>query len=229
MHNPPKGYILLALGLVLVAVVVGQYTPERVYTVAQVRANLARQPAAWAGRTLLVRGVAGESSWAEGSVGVVYPCNLRFIGDGTQSCPLVAPNGATVYVTLTDDSVQPDLVRPSSPFATSRPANPLTLVLAVQAVAPNPLIALARRLPPLARFLAMQGGEAGGVPHLYRIRLRPAGSNTNPCTIPSLFGVTRSIRENCTLRPASPVPTQLRRGRIGVIAGAGAGSRTVRA
>ncbi len=45
----------------------------------------------------------------------------------------------------------------------------------------------------------------------------------------ALLGVARSIRENCTLRPASAIPTQLRRGRIGVIVGAGAGSRTVRA
>jgi len=46
----------------------------------------------------------------------------------------------------------------------------------VQPVTPNPLIALARLLPSLAHFLPMQGLIPGGVSHLYRIRLRPAGS-----------------------------------------------------
>ncbi len=172
--GPMRRVVLLALVVVLVAglvaAVIGRRAPEQAYTVAQVRAGLARQPAAWAGRTLLVRGVATESFWATGpTTGGGYFCDPGSIGGPPQSCPLAAPHGATVYLTLVDDSDQQ--------------ANTPTLVLAVQPVAPNPLIALVRQLPPLARFLPMQGqgqGQApGGVSHLYRIRLRSTGSA--PC------------------------------------------------
>ena len=205
---------LLALGLVLVtglvAAVAGQRVPKQVYTVAQVRAGLARQPAVWAGQTVLVRGVAAMSFWVTG------PSSARGISciglptsGGPQSCPLplAAPSNTTtskttLYLTLVDDSVQLD---PRRPVFTSQQVNRLTLVLVVQPVAPNPLIALARRLPPLARFFPTQaqvpGGGArrqgrpgralarffptqaqvpGGVSRLYRIRLRPTGSA--PCT-----------------------------------------------
>jgi hypothetical protein len=172
------------LGLVLVAglvvVVVGHRAPEQAYTVAQVRAGLARQPAAWAGRTLLVRGIAAASSWDVGvgpGVEAIQFCGTRPIGSAPQSCelPLVAPNGVrtAAYLTLVDASVRID---PMRPFSLPRQVNALVLVLAVQPVTPNPLIALARRLPPLAHFLPAPGQVPGGVAHLYRIHLRPAGS-----------------------------------------------------
>jgi hypothetical protein len=171
----------LALGLVLVAgliVVVGHRAPEQAYTVAQVRAGLARQPAAWAGRTLLVRGIAAASSWDVGvgpGVDAIQFCGTRPIGSAPQSCelPLIAPNGVrtAAYLTLVDASVRID---PMRPFFMPRQVN--ALVLAVQPVTPNPLIALARRLPPLAHFLPVPGQVPGGVAHLYHIRLRPAGS-----------------------------------------------------
>jgi len=177
--------VLLALGLVLVAglvaAVVGRRAPERVYTVAQVRAGLARQPAAWAGRTLLVRGIAAASSWDVGvgpGVNAIQFCGTRPIGSAPQPCelPLAAPNGpngagTTAYLTLVDASVRVD---PIHPFFMPRRVN--ALVLAVQPVTPNPLVALARRLPPLARFLPVPRQVPGGVSQLYRIRLRPAGS-----------------------------------------------------
>ncbi len=56
----------------------------------------------------------------------------------------------------------------------------LTLALVVQPVAPNPLIALARRVPPLARFLPVPGQVLSGVSHLYHVRLRLAGATS--CT-----------------------------------------------
>jgi len=57
--------------------------------------------------------------------------------------------------------------------------------------------------------------------------LRPAAQRRSRARPRPQLGVPRSIRENCTLRPACVVPTQLRRGRIGVIVGAG--RRTIRA
>ena len=92
---------------------------------------------------------------------------------------MVAPHGATVYLWLIDDSLQYLRSHLSHPLFLAQPSDTTILVLAVQPVTPNPLIALARRLPPLARFLPIQGQVPGGVPHLYRIRLRSAGST--PC------------------------------------------------
>jgi len=98
-------------GVVMSVVVVGHPSSHAgpVYTVAQVRAGLTRQPSAWAGRTVLVRGVAFESFWATGPMsGEGHPCDPRFFGGHPQLCPLVRANGATVYLTLMDDSVQFD-------------------------------------------------------------------------------------------------------------------------
>jgi len=168
---------LLALGVVLVAglvaAAVGRRAPAQAYTVAQVRAGLAQHPAAWVGRTVLVRGVAVESSWVTGPTsGEGHFC---FGSSRSQSCSLAAPNGATVYLTLIDDSVHPGPMRHIFFYRQPEMAM-MTIDLTVQPVTPNPLIALARRLPPLARFLPMQGLIPGGVSHLYRIRLRSAGS-----------------------------------------------------
>jgi len=192
-RQPMRRAVLLALGLVLaaglVAAVVGHRAPAQAYTVAQVRAGLARQPAAWVGRTVLVRAVAVASVWTTGlGTGMGIVCGQRArrarppaLG-GVQSCPLTAPHGATLYLMLADDSA-PFGPRPSLFFPQKT-----TLDLIVQPVAPNPLIALARRLPPLARFLSAQGQVPGGVPHLYRIRLWPSSSAS--CASPSPLTLT---------------------------------------
>ncbi len=165
----------IALLAGLVASVVGRPSSPAgpVYTVAQVRAGLARQPGAWAGRTLLVHGVAFESSWVGRSSGGGSWCPSSIVGP--QSCPLAAPNGVTLYLKLVDDSVRLD---PKRPFFIPPQANMLTLDLAMQPVAPNPLIALARRVPPLTRFLPTPRQVPGGVSHLYRVRLRSAGTTS---------------------------------------------------
>jgi len=182
----------IALLAGLVAAVVGRPSSPAgpVYTVAQVRAGLARQPAAWAGRTVLVRGVAVESDWATGpTTGQGHLCDVRFSSGPPHGsppfCPLTAPNGATVYLTLIDDSVSLGSIDPIYQLQQAHQVNTMTLDLAVQPVASNPLIALARRLPPLAHFLSAQEQVSGGVPHLYRIHLRLAGST--PCPIPFRF------------------------------------------
>jgi len=184
---------LLALGVVLAAglaaAIVAYHAPAQIYTVAQVRAGLARQPAVWAGRTLLVRGRAAETFWPTGPrTGEGQLCDPRFFGGHPQFCPLTRANGAPVYLTLIDDSVQLDS---RHPFFIFRRATMMALNLAVQPVAPNPLIALARRLPPLARVLPLQGRVAGGVSHLYRIRLQPAGSA--PCARPAAFDCATGV------------------------------------
>ncbi len=179
--------VVLGMALLagLVAAVAGRpFSPAgSVYTVAEVRAGLARQPASWTGRTVLVRGIAAGSFWATGPTSSQgHLCDPRSIGGRPQLCPLAAPNRATVYLMLIDHSVR------FNPMML-QPANRTTLLLVVQPVAPNSLIALARRLPPLARFLPMQGQVPGGVSHLYRIRLRPAGST--PCV--GLFWFTCAV------------------------------------
>ncbi len=168
--------LTLILGVVLlVAAVAGRLSShaEPVYTVAQVRAGLARQPAAWVGRTVLVRGVAFESSWVGRSSGGGSWCPSSIVGP--QSCPLAAPNGVTLYLKLVDDSIRLD---PRRPFFIPPQVNRLTLDLAMQPVAPNALIALARQVPPLTRFLPTPGQVPGGVSHLYRVRLRSAGTTS---------------------------------------------------
>jgi hypothetical protein len=181
----------IALLAGLVAAVVGRPSSPAgpVYTVAQVRAGLARQPGAWAGRTLLVRGSAAETFWATGPTsGQGHLCDPRFFGGHPQLCSLVRANGATVYLTLMDDSVQLD---PTHPLFIRQQATTMSLNLAVQPIAPSPLIALVRRVAPLARFLPMQGQVPGGVSHLYRIRLQPAGSA--PCARPAAFNCTTGV------------------------------------
>ncbi len=172
--------LVVVLGMALLAglVTAGTRRPSSltmpVYTVAQVRAGLARQPAAWASRTLLVRGVAVESFWVTGpTTSQSYFCDPGSIFSHLWSCPLAAPYGTTVYLTLIDDSVRLD---PTRHFFIPPQTTTTTLILAVEPVAPNSLTALARRLPPLARFLPMQGQVPGGVSHLYRVRLRSGGS-----------------------------------------------------
>jgi len=176
----------------LVAAVAGRPSSGPVYTVAEVRAGLARQPAAWAGRTLLVRGSATQTLWAIGSTTSgayeFHLCDPRFFGGHPQFCPLAGPNGGTVYLTLLDDSVQ---LNPRYPAFILQQAKMMAVNLAVQPVAPNPLIALARRLPPLARFLPMQGQVPGGVSHLYRIRLQSVGSAR--CAYPSSFDCATGV------------------------------------
>jgi len=186
--------VLLGLALLagLVAAVVGRSSSPTgpVYTVAQVRTGLARQPAVWVGRTVLVRGVAVLSFWPIGSAGgssvpcALPPDTLPPARQAVQSCPLIAPQtaprGTTVYLRLVDDSARRD---PRHPFFLLHPPNPLTLDLAVQPVTPNPLLAVARRLPPLARFLTVPGQVPGGVSHLYRVRLRL--TSYAPCVNPS--------------------------------------------
>jgi len=163
--------VVLGMALLTELVTAGARRPSSlagpVYTVAQVRAGLARQPAAWAGRTLLVHGVAVESFWGTGpTTSAGHLCYLPPF-----TCPLVAPNGTTVYLAVIDDSV-----RPNHRHAFFMVQNTMTLFLAVQPITPNPLIAFARRLPPLTRFLSAQGQVPGGVSHLYRIRLWSATS-----------------------------------------------------
>ena len=182
------GTALLA-GLVVAVVGRPSSLAGPVYTVAQVRVGLTRQPGAWAGRTLLVRGSAAQTFWATGPTsGEGHLCDPRFFGGHPQLCPLVKANGATVYLTLMDDSVQLD---PGHPFFITQQATRMTLNLAVQPIAPTPLIALVRRVAPLARFLPMQGQVPGGVSHLYRIRLRPAGFT--PCVRPFAFDCTTGV------------------------------------
>jgi len=179
----------LALLAGLVAAVVGRPSSPAgpVYTVAQVRAGLARQPAAWAGRTLLVRGIAAQTLWATGPTnGIGQSCYRPFPpSSGPGSCPLVAPHGATVYLWLIDDSSQSLRSHLSQPLFLAQPSDTTILGLVVQPVTPNPLLALARRVPPLARFLPIQGQVPGGVPHLYRIRLQSIGSTS--CLPPFWF------------------------------------------
>jgi len=169
----------LALLVGLVAAVAGRPSSVTgpVYTVAEVRAGLARQPTAWAGRTLLVRGVAAGSFWVTGpTTSEAYFCDPGSMAGHLRSCPLAAPHGGTVYLTLIDDSIR---LNPGYPLFILPHRTTTTLILAVQPVASNPLIVLARRLPPLARFLPTQGHVPGGVSRLYRVRLRPTGSA--PC------------------------------------------------
>jgi hypothetical protein len=182
--------VLLMLGLVLVAGLVtagvGRRAPARVYTVAQVRAGLARQPAAWIGQTVIVRGVAAEADFAtrpRTSTGM--NCQLTTLGSPLPcALPLTMPDGSTVYLTLIDNSA-------------SRQANMLPLVLAVRPVpvVSNPLITFVRRLPALARLLPapkkIPDQVPGGVLRLYRIRLQPSGPIS--CATPLRFACSNGV------------------------------------
>ncbi len=180
----------MALLAGLVAAVAGRPSSPAgpVYTVAQVLVGLTRQPAAWAGRTVLVRGTPVSSAWVTGptsgaGINCAPPRPRRFGSLQPCSLPLVAPNGTALYLQLVDDSAR---LYPMRPLPTPQQPNTWSLVVVVQPVVPNPLIVLARRLPLLTRFLPAQRQVPSGVSRLYRIRLRPTSSV--PCANQSPLG-----------------------------------------
>src|SRR2546428_7874492 len=64
--------LVLAVGLV-VTIVAGGVAAEPVYTLAQVRAGMARDPAAWVGRIVLVRARVMGTIWLRGAYSLGSP------------------------------------------------------------------------------------------------------------------------------------------------------------
>jgi hypothetical protein len=192
--------LLILLGGAL-ALAVGQLSlPTQVYTVAQVAQGLARHPAAWVGRTILIRGeVLQATEWIPkprvwptatlGASGVAVPwgwIGSTLVTSPTLPCitsnepcasPLVEPlrPGPRVYVLLFDQ--MPDL----SPPTTHRRTLPPLLTLLVQG--PSPMLDALRRVPVIARWVPPLRYVDWGHAAVYRVTITPRPGRTcqNAC------------------------------------------------
>ena len=162
------GLILVALILASgagAAVVRGAGSFSAVYSVAELRADLARHPGAWLGHTVLVRGVV-SGGW--------FPLVLHGVGAGSGR-PVVVfhramlpapalpplPGGFLTGARLTDSS-------------TPSPTASLPLALGGE----DPLLAFLRRLPWVGRFVPPPRGLQWGASAIYHVRLQAAPSGS---------------------------------------------------
>jgi hypothetical protein len=98
--KPPLPLLLTLLGLAIIAILVGVVAHghrqgSRVFTVDELTTLLARDPGAWLGRTVLVRGVAQACQGSGSSASALYcrrlPQDLRDpgLGGASERLPLV--------------------------------------------------------------------------------------------------------------------------------------------
>jgi hypothetical protein len=165
--------VILSLALVAVVVIlavaglVALVAPGPVYTVGQVRAELAHNPRAWVGRTVYVRGVFQTMSWGTGH-GLVAG-QQALLTDGSFSTPIFSSSyGSPPIFTRSYGS-------PTLQF--NGAGLPAVLFLNGAMPRPSPLKNLAilmAQLPLIARLFG-PCPECG--PDVYRVRLL----NNGPC------------------------------------------------
>jgi hypothetical protein len=178
--------LVLAVGLV-VTIVAGGVATEPVYTIAQVRAGLAHDRAAWVGRSVLVRARVMGVIWLRGAYslgrrlpdyvvtkGHMYPPKCITTATGCPS-PLAGsvPPGTIPAILLWLKPPWPRRypvlwVRPQSPTPWIRP------------LPSAPWLAFLRRLPLLRRVLPGPQRGRWGVSTVYRMQILPP--HRSPCT-----------------------------------------------
>ena len=171
--------LVLAIGLV-VTIVAGGVATEPVYTIAQVRAGLAHDPAARVGRVVLVRGRVMASVLGRGAFSLGTPLSYYVVTKGrlqpprcittSRGCPSplagIVPPGTNPALLLQLKPAWPHMspvlwVRPQSPAPWIRPPS-----LA-------PWLAFLRRLPLLRRVLSGAATGTVGVYTVCRIQILP--------------------------------------------------------
>jgi hypothetical protein len=170
--------LVLTVGLI-VAIVAGAAT-EPVYTIAQVRAGLAHDPAAWVGRSVLVRGRVMASVLGRGAFSLGTPLSDYVVTKGrmqpprcittSTGCPSplagIVPPGTSPVLLL---QLKPAWPR-RSPVLWVRPQSPAPWI---RPQPPAPWLASLRRLPLLRRVLPGPQRGRWGVYTVYRIQILP--------------------------------------------------------
>ena len=177
--------LVLAVGLV-VTIVAGAAT-EPVYTIAQVRAGLAQDPAAWVGRVVLVRGRVMASLLGRGASSLGTPLSDYVMTKGhlqPPRCITTSTGCPSPLAGLVPPGTIPDLhlqLKPAwprrSPVLWVRPQSPAPWI---RPLPPAPWLAFLRRLPLLQRVLPAPQQGRWGVYTVYRIQLLPP--HRSPCT-----------------------------------------------
>jgi hypothetical protein len=177
--------LLLAVGLV-VTIIAGDMAPEPVYTIAQVRAGLAHDPAAWVGRSVLVRARVMGAIWLRGAFSEGAPLSDYVVTKGrlppprcittSTGCPsplagLVPPGASPALGANPDLHLQLKPAWPHmSPVLWVRPQSPAPWI---RPLPPAPWLAFLRRLPLLQRVLPGPQRGHWGVYTVYRIQILP--------------------------------------------------------
>jgi hypothetical protein len=174
----------VALSAILALGAYTQFRPSsggHVYTVAQVAAGLAHHPRDWAGRTVLVRGIAVIVDWenAQGGMGANVCPSLP-------PCAMTFPSKTVLYIFLVGGmscraaacsqllgSMQ--AARRESPASVSTPPN-LVLKLSPRPSLWDKLI----HIPLLGQFVSQPYTLLGGTPQTYPMLVRP--HRTASCT-----------------------------------------------
>src|SRR5436309_7784259 len=171
--------LVLAVGLV-VTIVAGGVATEPVYTIAQVRAGLARDPAAWAGRSVLVRARVMASVLLRGAFSLGSPLSDYVVTKGRwepPKCITTSTGCPSPLAGLVPTGTIPDLLlqlKPAwphmSPVLWVRPQSPAPWI---RPLPPAPWLAFLQRLPLLRRVLPGPQQGRWGVSTVYRIHLLP--------------------------------------------------------
>ncbi len=191
--------ILLALGLVLVAglvaAVVGVLRPDDglVYTVAQVQAGLQQHRAAWAGRTVRVRGMVGGG--VSGSTYMVFRC-----GRSPSPCMVNVPARALAHLLLVPEGADGGATNvtvsegnQTLTYQSSTAASPAPgMLVLVQPRVTNTLLAVLRQLPLVSSLMPVEGQKAFQQSGVYRIHIptnRTCDTAAQVCDDATLTGV----------------------------------------
>jgi hypothetical protein len=171
--------LILAVGLV-VTIVAGGVATEPVYTIAQVRAGLAHNPAAWAGRSVLVRARVMAALLVRGAFSEGAPLSDYVVTKGRwepPKCITTSTGCPSPLAGLVPPGTIPDLhlqLKPAwpqmSPVLWVRPQSPVPWI---RPPPPAPWLAFLRRLPLLQRVLPRPQRGRWGVYTVYRIQILP--------------------------------------------------------
>jgi hypothetical protein len=171
--------LVLAVGLV-VTIVTGGVVTEPVYTIAQVRAGLAHDRAAWVGRSVLVRARVMASVLLRGAFSLGSPLSDYVVTKGRwepPKCITTSTGCPSPLAGLVPTGTIPDLLlqlKPAwphmSPVLWVRPQSPAPWIRPQPRA---PWLAFLQRLPLLRRVLPGPQQGRWGVYTVYRIQLLP--------------------------------------------------------
>jgi hypothetical protein len=171
--------LVLAVGLV-VTIVAGGVAPEPIYTIAQVRAGLAHDRAAWVGRSVLVRARVMAALLGRGAFSLGVPLSDYVVTKGRWEpprCITTSTGCPSPLAGLIPPGTIPDLhlqLKPAwphmSPVLWVRPQSPAPWIRPPH---PAPWLAFLRRLPLLRRVLPGPQQGRWGVYTVYRVQILP--------------------------------------------------------
>jgi len=165
------GIVLIAGLITLLNAAFGMHTGDhpRVYTVYDVQIGLRRDPRAWVGRTVLVRGSVTAVGFDYGATGAE-----EMAAPGTTQ-PFLLPVGGLRHVVAVHLFMQTGTLRADLPYY-----RPLQL-RTQQVQSSDPLPSILHDVPGLRNVIPTPQQVRGGVPILLRVRLLPRPHDDRAC------------------------------------------------